>query len=80
MRTFFFYLLIAAPLFLLALLSKLGALDARSFTCLLLLYVVVYHPTVVGQRLLSKHVIAKKDFVKTYIPLWNMRYFNQAFF
>ncbi|WP_162550043.1 hypothetical protein [Hymenobacter nivis] len=44
------------------------------------LYVFVYHPTLVGLRLLDKHVITKADFAKTYIPFWNQRYFSQAFF
>lgn len=79
MKTFSFYVLIMAPMLILALLAKLALLTPMMFVATLLLYAVVYHPTVVGLRLLDKHVIAKHDFVKTYIPFWNLRYFSEAF-
>ncbi|MCC3154104.1 hypothetical protein Q3A66_14350 [Hymenobacter sp. BT770] len=79
MKTFSFYSLLVAPLLILALLSKLGLIDATVFTVLLMLYVFVYHPTIVGKRLLAKYVIGKSEFAKTYIPLWNMQYYSEAF-
>lgn len=80
MRKISFYTLVFAPMLVLALLSNSSLLDANAFFWLLLLYVVAYHPTIVGLRLLTKHVIAKDDFFKTYIPFWNMKYFSEAFF
>ena len=79
MKTFSFYVLIMAPMLILALLAKLALLTPMMFVASLLLYAVVYHPTVVGLRLLDKHIIAKHDFVKTYIPFWNLRYYSEAF-
>jgi hypothetical protein len=79
MKTFSFYVLIVAPMLILALLNKLALLNPMVFMAFLLLYAVIYHPTVVGLRLLGKHVIAKHDFVKTYIPFWNLRYYSEAF-
>lgn len=64
---------------MLALLNRLALLSPMVFTASLLLYAVVYHPTLAGLRLLDKHIIAKHDFVKTHIPLWNLRYFSEAF-
>ena len=79
MKTFSFYVLIIAPMLILALLNKLELLTPMMFIAALLLYAAVFHPTVVGLRLLDKHIIAKHDFVKTYIPLWNLRYYSEAF-
>lgn len=79
MKTFSFYALLVAPLLIIALLNKLMLLDAKMFTVLVLLYALVYHPTLVGKRLLSKNIINKQDYLKNYIPLWNMKYYGEAF-
>ena len=79
MKTLSFYALIVSPLLILAVLSKLHPVEPQIFTILILLYALVYHPTVVGKRLLSKHIINQSDFAKNYIPFWNMQYFSEAF-
>ena len=79
MKTFLFYLLLLVPMCAIALSLKLG-LGAGDFVLLLALYCLVYQPTLVGLRLLDKHIITKADFAKTYIPFWNHRYFSETFF
>ncbi len=79
MKTFLFYVLIFGPLILHMLFSREAMSPSLSLT-LVFLYIFVYHPTLVGLRLLDKHVITKADFTKTYIPFWNQRYFSQTFF
>ncbi len=80
MKTISFYLLIFTPFLMLVLSAKFALITPLAFVILLGLYVVLYHPTIVGMRLLAKHVITKDEFGKTYIPLWNLKYFGEAFF
>jgi hypothetical protein len=79
MKTLSFYFLLTAPLLILMLLNKLFGMDARVFSCLLLAYCVIYHPTIVGKRLLYKRAIGQDEFFKNFIPFWNMQYYSEAF-
>jgi hypothetical protein len=79
MNIFTFCLLLMAPMFTAIQLSKLGYVSPMGFACFLVFYTVIYHPTIVGLRLLSKGAIPKSDFAKTYIPFWNWKHYGAAF-
>jgi len=79
MRIITFYILILTPMLCLVLFSKVGLLTPMAFTCLLLVYAIIYHPTILGLRLVSKGTIRKSEFAKTYIPFWNWQHYGAAF-
>ena len=74
-----FYLLIALPLAAISLLARYNYLSPVVGGVLLLVYAIVYHPTISGWRLVSLGKIPKQIFWKNYIPMWNSKYFRTLF-
>lgn len=75
-----FYLLIFLPIVVLVSMAWRDQISASVFTLLMMTYVFAYHPSISGMRLLAIGVIQKKDFLRNYIPMWNMQYFGALFF
>jgi len=76
MNKVLFYSLIFVPLLgIIALMEHSPNLGVS----ILLLYALIYHPTISGIRLISMGKIEKGDFWKNYIPFWNKKYFRNLF-
>lgn len=46
----------------------------------LLLFYLIYRCITDYYRLLNKKLITKKDFLKTLIPFWNIKFFKEMYF
>jgi len=78
-KTVIFYLYIIFPLLTFSLLLKLDLLSNNVFAFGILLYGLIYHPIVVGIRLIQLNVCKSSDFWLNFIPLWNLKYFDILF-
>jgi len=75
----FYLFLIATPLLIMVLFSKMGSVNSTEFTISLLFYSLIYHPLISGIRLYFLGVIHKKDIIKNLIPFWNFKFYPQLF-
>ena len=76
----FYYLFIFVPLFTMIVFTKITLINANIFMIGLLLYVFVYHPYISGKRLVALKSIQKSEFWRTFIPFWNLKFFDVLFF
>ena len=77
---FIFYLFLFLPMILLALSVRYAWIDSTQLVIGLAAYVFLYHPMILGLRLLQKNKIKGSEFWKTFIPIWNSKYFTVAYF
>ncbi len=70
-----YYLTIFTPLIFLFYLIKSDNIDATVFVFSFFIYVFVYRTITDYFRLLSRHIIEKKDFWKLFIPGARYKYF-----
>jgi hypothetical protein len=70
-----YYLAIFIPLIILYNLLKSDSIDATLFVICLFIYAFIYRNITDYFRLLSRHVIEKKDFWKLFIPGAKYKYF-----
>lgn len=75
-----FYFLLGVPLFLLILLGKYTFITPAEFALGIAVYIFIYHPMILGLRLIATSRISNSEFWKTFIPFWNMKYFGFLFF
>ncbi len=75
----FYLFLIATPLLIMVLFSKMGYIHPAEFTISLFTYSLIYHPIISGIRLYVLGVISKKDIIKNLIPFWNFKFYRQLF-
>lgn len=75
-----FYVLIFAPLSVLMLLLKLDLVSSQFFAVAILVWALVYHPYISGNRLIAIGKINKQDLKYNFIPFWNLRFFDSLFF
>jgi hypothetical protein len=75
-----FYIAISVPLILLALAARYDLISSTEFTLALAFYVFIYHPLILGLRLMATYKISRSEFWRTFIPFWNMKYFGFLFF
>lgn len=78
-KTLVFYLYIILPLLTFSLLLKLDLLSTNIFAFGILLYGLVYHPTIAGIRLIQLNVCNLSNFWLNFIPFWNIKYFDILF-
>jgi hypothetical protein len=64
----------------LALSVRYAWIDSTQLVIGLATYVFLYHPMILGLRLLQKNKIKGVDFWKNFIPTWNSRYYSAAYF
>ena len=75
-----FYAMIAWPLATLVLMSKLNLISTTVFVGGLVIYAFLYHPYVSAQRLRNLGAVDSDSFWKSFIPFWNIKYFDLLFF
>jgi len=74
-----YYLVITVP-FVALLYGGLDKIDSALFIVLLLTYVFIYRPITDYLRLLSRNIIGRKDFWRTYMPSSRIKYFKALYF
>ncbi|PWJ57693.1 hypothetical protein CLV98_106165 [Dyadobacter jejuensis] len=71
-----FLMMIAWPMMTLVLMVRMGLINSTIFTLGLVIYAFLYHPYISAKRLVKLGVIESKDLWKSFIPFWNMKYFD----
>ena len=75
-----YYLLIFLPLIAFAIIIRMKTVSANYIMAGLLVYALIYHPLVSGLRLLANNKIRRSEFLLSFIPFWNAKYFGFLFF
>ena len=77
--TILYYLVIIVPFVALLYFGELHKIDSALFTVLLLIYVFIYRAITDYLRLLSRNIIDRKDFWRTYMPSSRIKYFKALY-
>ncbi len=75
-----YYLVITVPFVVLVYFVRLHKINSGLFTVLLLTYVFIYRSITDYLRLLSRNIISRKDFWRTYMPSSRIKYFKALYF
>jgi hypothetical protein len=75
-----FYVYLFFPISTMVLLSKLNLISSDIFMYGILFYSLFYHSLISGIRLLQLKVCSINDVWRTFIPFWNLKYFDILFF
>ena len=79
-NTIFYYFITLVPLGVLIYLATANKIESLWFVGLLLAYVIIYRTITDYLRLVSKNIIGKKDFWKTFMPSMRIKYFKALYF
>ena len=77
---FVFSLALLMPLALIMLVHYFNPFSIKFIVVSWLIHVFVYHPFVFGLRLVALGKIKFSEFWKTFIPFWNLKYYDYILF
>jgi hypothetical protein len=78
-NTIAYYIVIASPVAILAILAKNKEIASDWFVTSMLLYCFVYRPITDYYRLLSKGLLSKRDFWRAFTPFLQAKYFKALY-